>query len=69
MPRWNILGGYMTITFAEIGKFITDNLIWFLIPIIVFILTMFVILLIKVIEARKRRKYERKRQDKLSDSR
>lgn len=68
MPRWNILGGYMTITFAEIGKFITDNLIWFLIPIIVFILTMFVILLIKVIKARKRRKYERKRQDKLSDS-
>ena len=58
----------MTITFAEIGKFITDNLIWFLIPIIVFILTMFVILLIKVIKARKRRKYERKRQDKLSDS-
>ena len=68
MPRWNILGGYMTITFAEIGKFITDNLIWFLIPIIVFISTMFVILLIKVIKARKRRKYERKRQDKLSDS-
>lgn len=57
----------MTITFGEIGNFISDNLIWFLIPIIVFILTMFVILLVKVIKSKKgREKHERKRQNKVS---
>lgn len=57
----------MTITFAEIGKFITDNLLWFLIPINIFIITLLIILIVKVVKAKKRRKKnERKRQDKLS---
>ena len=58
----------MTITFAEIGKFISDNLLWFLIPINIAILTFLVILIVKESKAKKRRKNERERQDKLSKS-
>lgn len=56
----------MTITFEQIGNFISANLMWFLIPINILIIIALVYLIYKVISAKKRRKYERKRQNKLS---
>lgn len=58
----------MTITFEQIGQFISDNLIWFLIPINAIIITFLVILIVKVVKAKKRRKHEGKRQTKLPKS-
>lgn len=60
----------MTITFAEIGKFINEHLLLFLIPANIFFITMLVILIVKVVRAKKRsnKKNERKRQNKLSNS-
>ena len=56
----------MTITFEQIGQFISNHILWFLIPINIFIITLLIILIIKVTKARKRRKNEGKRQNKLS---
>ena len=65
MLFYYLIGGFMTITFEEIGQFLSDNLLWFLIPINIFIVTMLIILIVKVSKAKKRRKNERKRQAKL----
>lgn len=71
----------MEISFAQIGAFISKNLIWFLIPVIVVLVAFFVQLIIRRIAIRSAKKityiitesrgagrkyYEGKRQDKLS---
>lgn len=59
----------LDVTFAEIGKFISDHLLWFIIPINIVIITLFVLLIIKVVKYKKKKegkKNERKRQNKLS---
>lgn len=62
----------LDVTFAEIGKFISDHLLWFIIPINIVIITLFVLLIIKVVKNKKKKsgegKNERKRQNKLPKS-
>lgn len=67
----------MSITFAEIGKFFVDNLLWFLIPIDIAITIWVIVIVIqyhKLNGSKKKKKKkgakknERKRQDKLPKS-
>lgn len=66
------LGGNMlndTITFEEIGKFISANLLWFLIPINVILIALFTWIIVRAVKNKKKKeskKNERKRQNKLS---
>ena len=63
----------LDVTFEQIGKFITDNLLWFIIPINIVLVALFVLLIIKVVKNKKKKrgdgKNERKRQNKLPKSR
>ena len=63
----------LDVTFEQIGKFITDNLLWFIIPINIVLVTLFVLLIIKVVKNKKKKrgegKNERKSQNKLPKSR
>ena len=58
----------MSITFAQIGEFISNNLLWFLIPINITILSIFIMLIVKVRKSKKEKENERKRQNKLPHS-
>lgn len=64
----------MSITFEQIGKFITDNLLWFLIPIDIAILVWIIIIIVQYKKGKKKKKKkgvkknERKRQNKLPRS-
>lgn len=55
----------MEITFKQIGEFFSQNKLWFLIPLDIIGIILFILLAIKVVKFRRRRKNERKRQNKL----
>lgn len=54
----------MTLTFEQIGEFFSNNIVWFLIPINLAIITFGIILTVKVIRTKRSKKHEGKRQNK-----
>lgn len=68
-------GGIMSITFEQIGKFIMDNLLWFIIPIDIAIAVWIIVVIVQYRKGKGKKKKkkgvkknERQRQNKLPRS-